>query len=195
LNKNLLSVAIALGAVTVILNLWNLSKIEENKKKPDVAIEEFSAKENIPGVDLSQVEEGKHAPDFKLTTLKGEPVKLSDYKGKKVILNFWATWCPPCKAEMPQMQNFYEREKDNGINILAVNLTKMENGKAAIKKFANDYHLTFKIALDEEGTIGLQYQASTIPTSYIIDSNGVITKKIVGPMDEGMMEKLTKNIN
>jgi peroxiredoxin len=95
---------------------------------------------------------------------------------------------------MPHMKNFYDQNKDKGIEILAVNLTNLDKGKSTVETFAKDYQLTFKIALDQEGTIGTQYQAFTIPTSYIIDSNGVITKKIVGPMDEEMMEALTRDI-
>ncbi|RST61292.1 TlpA family protein disulfide reductase [Siminovitchia terrae] len=134
------------------------------------------------------------APDFELVTLNGETVKLSDYRGKKVILNFWATWCPPCRAEMPHMQNFYEQNKDNGIEIVAVNLTKMDKGRMEIDKFVKEYGLTFDIPLDEEGDIGMQYQAFTIPTSYIIDTNGKIASKVVGPMDEPTMESLTNEI-
>lgn len=154
-----------------------------------------SSGEDIPVADLSEVKVGKRAPDFELTTLAGETVKLSDYQGKKVVLNLWATWCPPCKAEMPHMQNFYENNKENGIEILAVNLTNMDKGRKNIENFVKEYGLTFEIPLDEDGSIGMQYQAFSIPTSYIIDSDGIIIKKIVGPMDEGMMENLTKEIN
>lgn len=192
MKKNLLSVAILVIAVAiVVVNLWNPFKTKAVKEHADK--EEISSSENIPGEDLSDVQEGKPAPDFTLTTLDGKTVKLSDYKGKKVILNFWATWCPPCKAEMPHMQNFYEENKDNGIEILAVNLTMIDNGTQAVKDFALDYGLTFPIPLDVEGLIGPQYQAFTIPTSYILDTNGIITKKVVGPMDENMMTKLMKD--
>lgn len=192
MKKNLLSVAILVIAVAiVVVNLWNPFKTKAVKEHADK--EEISSSENIPGADLSDVQEGKPAPDFTLTTLDGKTVKLSDYKGKKVILNFWATWCPPCKAEMPHMQNFYEENKDNGIEILAVNLTMIDNGTQAVKDFALDYGLTFPIPLDVEGLIGPQYQAFTIPTSYILDANGIITKKVVGPMDENMMTKLMKD--
>jgi peroxiredoxin len=195
LNKKFLpGIIIIIAAVIVVLNLWKPSQIAGTKVNSNTAKEDSSSSKNIPGVDLSQVQEGKPAPDFQLATLDGQTIKLSDYRGKKVILNFWATWCPPCKAEMPHMKNFYEQNKDKGIEILAVNLTKSDNGKAAVETFAKDNQLTFKIALDEDGRIGKQYQAFTIPTSYIIDSNGIITKKIIGPMDENMMETLTKGI-
>lgn len=192
MNKNFLSVAIiVLAAAIILVNLLKPSVTEGNKVTPA----ETPTSENIPGVDLSQVKEGKPAPNFELTTLAGEAVQLSDYKGKKIILNFWATWCPPCKAEMPHMQNFYEKNKRNDIEIIAVNLTSMDKGKTNIENYVKEYALTFDIPLDEEGTIGAQYQAFSIPTSYIIDSKGIITKKIVGPMDEDMMKTLTNEIN
>ncbi|MGK9184732.1 TlpA family protein disulfide reductase [Priestia filamentosa] len=198
MNKNFLSIVIILLAVAiVIVNLWNPLRSSDkkditNRGNAPVSQESDDSKKTL-GTDLSEVQEGNPAPDFELTTLKGETVKLSDYKGKKVILNFWATWCPPCKAEMPHMQKFYEENKNKNIEILAINLTSMDKGDSEIRKFVNNYGLTFKVLLDSEGTIGSQYQAYSIPTSYILDSNGIITKKIVGPMDEDMMIELTKN--
>jgi thiol-disulfide isomerase/thioredoxin len=190
LNKNLLSFAIlALAVVILVVNIWKPTLTESEKKTSDQT--EEADTENIPGAKLSDLREGGEAPDFELTTLDGKTIKLSDYRGKKVILNFWATWCPPCKAEMPHMQNFYEENKDKGVEILAVNLTNMDKGIDDIQTFVKDYSLTFPIPLDEEGVAGTTYQAFTIPTSYILDEKGIITKKIVGPMDENMMKNLT----
>lgn len=138
---------------------------------------------------------GDSAPDFTLTTLDGKEVTLADYKGKKVVLNFWATWCPPCKAEMPHMQNYYEdmAEKEN-VEILAVNLTSSDNGVEKVKAFQEDYGLSFPIPLDEEGSVGETYQAITIPTTYMIDTTGTIQNKIVGPMDEQMLTDFVSNL-
>lgn len=194
IKKYLLTMVIILLASGIIfINLWKSLAVQPNNDKEEVETSTME-NENIPGTDLSQVTEGKPAPDFALTNLAGETAKLSDYNGKKVILNFWATWCPPCKAEMPHMQNFYENNKENGIEVVTVNLTNMEKSRSDIEKFVKDYSLSFEVLLDEEGTIGMQYQAFTIPTSYIIDSNGIISKKIVGPMDEDMMINLTEGI-
>ncbi|WP_404349478.1 redoxin domain-containing protein [Sutcliffiella horikoshii] len=187
MNKNLLSIAIILLAVAIIfVNVWEKPASEENSEATSVDI---TKDESIPGVDLGEVQEGNQAPDFTLTTLDGEELKLSDYRGKKVILNFWATWCPPCKAEMPHMQSFYE-ENHEEVEVIAVNLTNMDKGEEAINSFVEDYELTFAIPLDEAGDIGMQYQAFTIPTSYAIDKNGIIQKKIIGPMDEAMMKSI-----
>ncbi|CAM3905411.1 peroxiredoxin family protein [Mesobacillus thioparans] len=192
MNKNLLSFAIlALAVVILVVNIWKPGSTEGEKKTTAPSEESVETTEDIPGAKLSSLKEGAEAPELELKTLEGETIKLSDYRGKRVILNFWATWCPPCKAEMPHMQNFYEDYHDQGVEILAVNLTSMDKGVDEVQKFVDEYGLTFTIPLDEEGTAGTTYQAFTIPTSYILDENGVITKKIVGPMDEKMMKELT----
>lgn len=195
LKKNrLLSYAIiALVVVIVAVNIWNTAAKKERAEEANS--KEAAAFENIPGTKITSLDVGTKAPDFKLSAMTGEKVKLSDYRGKKVILNFWATWCPPCKAEMPHMESFYKANKDKGITILAVNLTSMDKGKDEVQKFLNDNGLTFPILLDETGMIGTKYQAFTIPTSYIIDTKGVIQKKMVGPMDEATMKGFTDSIN
>ena len=131
---------------------------------------------------------GDAAPDFTLTTLDGKEVSLSDYKGKKVVLNFWTSWCPPCKAEMPHMQNYYEdMSEEANVEILAVNLTNKDNGVDEVSSFVEDYGLTFPIPMDEEGQIGNAYKVIPIPTTYMIDTNGIIQNMIVGPMNEEML--------
>ena len=167
--------------------------------KKNVDMEESFSDEQR-GVDLVGVaaneglNKGDTAPDFELTTLAGEKVRLSELKGKKVIINFWATWCPPCKAEMPHMQNYYEEfAEDENVEILAVNLTSGDKVKS-VEAFIEDYKLTFPIPLDKEGKIGKKYQAVTIPTSYMIDTTGRIQNKIIGPMDEKMIKNFVKNL-
>lgn len=139
---------------------------------------------------------GELSPDFELTTLEGETVKLSDYQGKKVILNFWATWCPPCRAEMPHMQNYFEEHAaGSNVEVLAVNLTTEDRGIDKIQNFVKEYELTFPIPMDKEGEIGKLYQAVTIPTSYMIDTDGRVQNKIVGPMNETMMKEMIANMD
>nr|WP_198044812.1 TlpA disulfide reductase family protein [Lysinibacillus timonensis] len=129
------------------------------------------------------------AVDFELETLAGDTVRLSDYIGKKVILNFWATWCPPCKAEMPHMQKFYEEHGDE-VEVIAVNLTSRDNGREAIQSFINEYGLTFTIPLDADNVYGELYEVISIPTTYVIDENGDIIQKIIGPLDLNTLENL-----
>ncbi|OES46116.1 redoxin domain-containing protein [Domibacillus iocasae] len=138
--------------------------------------------------DQNGIEVGDKAPDFTLQRVDGKEVKLSDYEGKKVFLNFWATWCPPCKAEMPHMQSFYE-EKPENVEILAVNVEE-SNEKA--KDFADQYELTFPVLMDKDGTVAEIYEVYTIPTTYVLNEDGTVHQKIVGPMDEPMMKELVK---
>jgi len=140
---------------------------------------------------------GDTPPDFTLTSLDGKNITLSELRGKKVVLNFWATWCPPCKAEMPHMQNYYEQhaKKDN-VEIIAVNLTSEERDVTADAKvdsvmtFRDSFDLTFPILLDQDpkNSIGIAYQILTIPTTYFIDSNGYIRRAIKGPMNVEMLK-------
>ncbi len=130
------------------------------------------------------LEKGNLAPNFELKTLSGETVQLSDYRGEKIMLNFWATWCPPCRAEMPDMEKFYNNED---VKILAVNLTNTEESQDAVKKFKKEFGLSFPILMDEKLAVANKYQIQPIPTSYMIDSNGKIQHIALGAMNYEMM--------
>ncbi len=140
------------------------------------------------------INKGNIAPDFELQTLDGTKMKLSDFRGKKLIVNLWATWCPPCRAEMPDMQAFYEEQKEDNIAVLAVNLTQSDN-KEKVAAFIKEFGLSFPVVLDVDNKVADTYQVVSIPTSYIIDSKGVIQEKIIGPMDKEMMDKLMSSID
>ncbi|MCR8847855.1 redoxin domain-containing protein [Rossellomorea sp. SC111] len=186
--------ALAIVALLIGIFLVNLFQDQQEKKAREEAAQ--LAKESMDLSDAKQgLTKGDTAPDFALTTLDGEEVKLSDYQGKKVILNFWATWCPPCKAEMPHMEQYYEKNaKKENVEILAVNLTSQDDGKKAVQQFVDGYELTFPILLDEKGDLGSEYRAFTIPTTYMIDTKGHIQHKIVGPMNEEMMGKMVEHM-
>ncbi|WP_156292059.1 peroxiredoxin family protein [Oceanobacillus salinisoli] len=146
----------------------------------------ISTDANESGASLEDVgtSKGQMAPDFELTTLNGETVKLSDYRGKKVFVNFWATWCPPCRAEMPDMQELYD---DTDVEILAVNLTATEKSVEGVAEFVDEYALTFPILMDEEGEVESMYQVNAYPTSYLIDSEGRIGYVSIGAMNYELM--------
>ncbi|TCN25957.1 redoxin domain-containing protein [Mesobacillus foraminis] len=127
---------------------------------------------------------GIQAPEFSLKNLQNETIQLSQYKGKKVLINFWATWCPPCKAEMPVMQDLYERNMDK-IEFLAINIDPENNVKSYVKKM----ELTFPILLDKSGTINEQYGIISIPTTFLVDENGNIIKKQIGAMNAEQMQE------
>ncbi|WP_455675584.1 TlpA family protein disulfide reductase, partial [Pradoshia sp.] len=129
---------------------------------------------------------GAQAVDFTLKDLEGQEVSLSDYKGKKVFLNFWATWCNPCKEEMPEMEKIHQKYED--VVILAINLDTDKD----IQGFMDEHALTFKALLDVDEVVNKQYQVVSIPTSFFIDEEGIIRKKVQGILDYEMMEE---NIN
>ncbi|WP_299090718.1 TlpA disulfide reductase family protein [uncultured Metabacillus sp.] len=135
------------------------------------------------------VTEGNAAPDFELTTLDGEKVSLSSLQGKKVILNFWATWCPPCRSEMPDMEKIHN-EFNEDVVIAAVNLTSSEKNVETVESFVKELNLSFPVLLDKKGEINKQFEVLSYPTSYIIDEKGVITSKFVGAMTYDQMKDL-----
>lgn len=131
---------------------------------------------------------GEKAPDFQLQNLAGETVSLSDFRGKKVILNFWATWCPSCREEMPEMQSYYEEKTNDQFEIIAVNATTTEHSSGkAVESFITELGLTFPILMDTEGTITDQFEVMFFPTTYLLDEDGVIIERIVVPLNEQLL--------
>lgn len=137
----------------------------------------------------SLVQKGRVAPNFEVVDLNGNPFKLSDLKGKPVLLNFWATWCPPCKSELPEFERFFE-EYGKQVHIVAINLTLSEESKDAVKEFVKKQGLTFPIYLDVEGSVVETYLVRYIPTSYFLDKNLVVKDIHIGPLKfEDMVKK------
>jgi len=124
---------------------------------------------------------GVPAPNFTFPGLDGKKVSLADFKGKVVLLNIWATWCAPCVAEMPSMEKLYQELKDEGFEILAVSVD--ESGAEAVSPFMEKHKLSFPVLLDTRGEIKNLYQTTGIPESFIVDKNGIILEKIIGPRD------------
>ncbi len=120
---------------------------------------------------------GKTVGDFALQDLDGKTVNLSDYQGKYVLLNAWATWCPPCRAEMPDLNEFYQAHQDEGFEILAINAGETRE-KAAL--FANSLGLAFKIVLDSDGTVLNSLGINAFPTSVLIDPQGKVAMIHIG---------------
>lgn len=184
-NRLLLSAGFFVILVAVFgLFSWDFfqEKMYEYKVKQALANNDRIIRDEQPEVKVGEV-----APDFQLETLNGEPFQLSDYQGKVILLNFWATWCPPCQYEMPHLQNFYEQNKERPFVVVAVNLTSQDQGLLAIEEFVQDFGLTFPVPLDYYGEVGILYSAYAIPTNYIIDQDGVVVHKHPGPVDEKML--------
>ena len=131
-----------------------------------------------PGVDTEKSEVGFKAPSFTVRNLKGQRVQLADHKGKVIILNLWATWCGPCRVEMPGMENLYRRYRSQGLEILAVSLDKGSSEK--VQTFADEYRLSFPVLMDSEGEVEGRYHTLTIPTTFVIDKKGMIVAEVEG---------------
>ncbi|MBI3600698.1 MAG: TlpA family protein disulfide reductase [Nitrospinae bacterium] len=121
----------------------------------------------------------KPASDFALKDITGKEVKLGSLKGKAVMVNFWATWCYPCREEIPDLQKSYEENKDKGFIILGVNIKENES---KVSKFAEDYKITYPVLLDIDGSVSNKYQVFGVPMSFFIDKNGIIKDSFVGMM-------------
>ncbi len=132
------------------------------------------------------VRTGQIAPDFQLSTPKGVSISLSQYRGQPVLLNFFATWCDPCIAEMPGMRNVYKRYWAEGLAVIAVDLAESAD---RVTGFGNNHELTFPLLLDSERQVSRFYQVGSIPRSFFIDSNGIIRQVWYGSMKEAEIEE------
>jgi peroxiredoxin len=120
---------------------------------------------------------GKAAPGFRLTDIDGQSISLSDFRGEPVLLNFWATWCGPCRMEMPYIQEVYDERSEPGLVILAINIGE---SLTTVEEFMRDYNLSFPVLLDLEGNVAEKYNIRGIPTTYFIDSDGIIRDIMIG---------------
>jgi peroxiredoxin len=124
-----------------------------------------------------------HVPnpvDFRLKDVDGRQVSLSDFKGKIVFLNFWTTWCPTCRIEMPSMEKLYQKMKEKNFAMVTINL---QETTSKVKKFFKAYKLTFTVFLDTTGEVGTAFGIYQIPTTFILDKEGRIIAKAVGPRE------------
>ena len=129
---------------------------------------------------------GAPAFEFTLKDLQGRSVSLSDFRGKKVMLNFWATWCGPCRVEIPSMVKLYDEFHDQGLEIVAVNLRE---DAAKVEQFVRQYDMRFVVLLDKGGVVGANYFVRGIPTSIFVDDEGIIQNVHVGTLSESAMRE------
>lgn len=128
---------------------------------------------------------GNTAYDFQLEDMNGNTVQLSDFRGQKVFLNFWASWCPPCRVEMPHLQNFYEENED--VVVLGVNVVSSESNPANASAFIDELELTFPNLYGVEDVVNL-YMVESLPTSYFIGTDGTVYERVVGPVTEDILQ-------
>lgn len=128
---------------------------------------------------------GGPAPDFTLPTLDGRSVSLSGLRGKPVVINFWATWCAPCRDEMPLLQAVATRHAASGLTVLAIDV---QEGEALVQAFVDEFGLTFPVLLDKTGEVVSRYRVRGLPTTVFVDRSGNIQSVYLGPLDEKTLE-------
>jgi peroxiredoxin len=140
------------------------------------------------------LDNGSKVPNFTLTDLSGKNVSLSDYKGKVVVLNFWASWCPPCKAEMPEFNEMDREFKKSGDTVLlAINMTDgRRETKKKVETFISEQKYKMRVLLDSEGKASNLFDIRYLPTTYVIDAEGTVTGQLVGGTTKNAVMKLVK---
>jgi thiol-disulfide isomerase/thioredoxin len=155
----------------------------------------MEVKDAFAKAGLPLLREKQEARDFTLKTIDGGEVALSGLQGQVVFLNFWATWCPPCRAEMPSMENLYQRFKDQGLAFAAVDL--MERA-GVVEHYLRENGITFPVLLDSSGMAGSQYGVQAVPSTFILDRDGKIILYAAGARDwdtPDMLDAFDKLLN
>lgn len=139
------------------------------------------------GLSATPVQVEYDAPALRLTDIHETPVSLADYRGQVVLVNLWATWCPPCKAEMPTLQTYYDKYRSDGFAVVAIN---DGDPSADVLQFVKDYALTFPVWLDPKYVATEQaFKSMNLPSSYVIDRAGIVRLQWVGEISYAMLEK------
>ncbi|WP_088041032.1 TlpA disulfide reductase family protein [Bacillus sp. EAC] len=146
----------------------------------------------IASIQKMGVQVGQQAPDIKLMTLEQKNVNLSEYKGKKIILNFWATWCPPCQDEIPALEKFHEKHSKDVVILGVADYIGEKKDLDFVKNFVSKNNMKYKILLDENGNNFRKYGVISIPTTFFINPNGEVVYKQIGPLNEKQLNDFLK---
>jgi cytochrome c biogenesis protein CcmG, thiol:disulfide interchange protein DsbE len=129
--------------------------------------------------EITRIQPGTRAPDYRvLNVVTGDSVSVRDYRGRVVLLNLWATWCPPCEQEMPSMERLHREMGPQGLEVVAVSIDQL--APDAVRQWAEERGLSFTVLHDRPGRIQQVYQTTGMPESFVVDRNGVIVKKVIG---------------
>ena len=192
--KTLITWVILIGLIVMTLyTLWD--NFKDNKIAPgieerqiEVADDSYKTAQELQANLVSRVPK---AADFTLNDLEGNEVTLSEFRGKAVFLNFWASWCPPCKAEMPDIEQLYQETKDTDLVILTINSGE---GATVAKRFMNENNYTFMVLDDHKGEVSDLYKVMALPTSLFIDKNGSLIETRTGAMNIDTMREYVELI-
>ncbi|NJN16825.1 MAG: TlpA family protein disulfide reductase [Oscillochloris sp.] len=171
---------ILIGAVLVAGIIWiALTRVQPETTPTVAAADPTAASASTPAPQV-----GRPAPPFNLETSDGAPVNLVDLRGRVVMVNIWATWCPPCRAEMPMIEAAFREYRDEGFVVLAVNLREDATTVAA---YMQQSDLTFPALLDHDGAVGAAYRANVVPSSFFIDRQGIVRAVYRGPLPRSVI--------
>ena len=185
----LLSAALLTGALSACLNT---PAADSTPPPATVGIDvPLTAGPTPTGIPTESPFTGYFAPDFTLPDLDGHPVSLHDYRGHPVWLNFWATWCPPCQVEMPEMETLYSQYKSRGLIILGVDVQESAD---TVRLFVTERHFDWQFLLDSNGLVARRYYMTGLPLHVFIDRSGTIRGLQPGGLDPAGMEPLLQRI-
>ena len=170
---------IAVGVGVILIGLAALFMLP----KDDTAAGSSSGQEEYSSIPMPVEYD---APELTLTTLDGKEESLADYEGQVVLVNLWATWCPPCKAELPVLEQFYKDHKDDGFVIIGIDFGEPE---ATVASFVNASDLTYPIWIDEGSESGMAFSSYSLPASFVIDRDGTVVLAWTGAITQSMLEK------
>ncbi len=191
MNKKSIGIIILIGVLFAGLYYLTMEKKVEDILPQDDIVKEINEEDQATSQDkqVFEIEVGKEAPNFTLRNLDGEEISLQDYRGKIVLINFWATWCVYCDIEMPDLQKLDKENED--VVVLAVNV--MED-KETVEKYIKEGGYDFEVVLDEDGAIARTYLVGGYPASYFVDEEGIFQGAVPGMMTYEQMTQVLQDI-
>jgi len=178
-----LFMSVSTMVMTVLILSCTTDKANSSDKKP-------AEQKTNKSAAASQTDSYVSAPDFALEDLDGDVVRLSDHKGKVVFLNFWATWCPPCRAEIPYFIELVDKYGDDGFEVIGVDLDPRDFSK--VQAFVDEQGINYTVLYDTKGVSGMYGGIQSIPTTFVINRDGKVVEQIVGSRPKNVFESIIK---